>query len=119
MANKAASLTKVTLQDGTELVLRPLNIRLFREFQERWTEMISDTNENSTVLDQVDSLIDLAVICTSRELGEKAEDREWIEDAFDFETIYLILKECADVDLKPTNAMSTAQTAVLSGQTSI
>jgi hypothetical protein len=119
MATKAASLTKVTLQDGTELVLRPLNIRLFREFQERWTTMLEDTNAESTVLDQVDSLIDLAVICVSRELGDRAEDRDWLEDAFDFETIYLILKDCADVDLKPTNAMNTALAAVQNGQTSI
>jgi len=106
---KAAALTKVTLQDDTELVLRPLNITLFRKFQERWTSMIEDAGEGAAVLDQVDALIDLAVICVSRELGpERAADRDWLEDSLDFDTIYVILKECADVDLKPTNAVLTA-----------
>jgi hypothetical protein len=103
---KASNTQTVTLQDNSELILRPLNIKLFRRFQDRWAEMIEESPDS--VLEQVDALIDLAVICVSRELGDRAEDRDWLEDVFDFDTIYLILKVCADVDLKPTNAMLTA-----------
>jgi hypothetical protein len=114
---KPSSINKVTLQDGTEVELRPLNIKLFRKFQERWTEMIENSGDLD-VLDRVDDLIDLAVICVSREIGENATNREWLEDVLDFDIIYTILKDCADVDLKPTNVVATA-TAAVSGQTSI
>lgn len=114
---KASNTVKVTLQDGSELALRPLNIKLFRQFQDRWAEMVENSSDLS-ILDRIDDLIDLAVICTSRELGERAEDRDWLEDVLDFDIIYTILKECADVDLKPQNAVATAEVAV-SGQTSI
>lgn len=114
---KAASVSTVTLQNDEQLVLRPLNIKLFRQFQERWVSMIEEAGDQD-VLDQVDALIDLSVICVSRELGDRATDREWLEEVLDFDTIYMILKVCADVDLKPANLTTTAQAAV-SGQTSI
>jgi predicted transcriptional regulator len=114
---KATNTVTITLQDDSKLTLRPLNIRLFREFQERWAEMMEENVTN--VLDQVDALIDLAVICISREIGEKKDDREWLEEVLDFDTIYLVLKECADVDLNPANATATAIVAAAqSGQSS-
>ncbi len=112
---KAASTPTVTLQDGTELQLKTLNIKLYRKFQDRWAEMIESETENPN--DRVDDLIDLAVICVSREIGDKADDRDWLEEALDFDSIYLILKECAGVDLNPANAVATA-TAALSGANS-
>lgn len=110
---KASNTVKVTLQEGTELELRTLNIKLYRKFQDRWTQMV----ENSETEDNLDALIDLAVICVSREItAEQAEDRDWLEEALDFDTIYLILKVCAGVDLNPANVQAALK--ALDGQSS-
>lgn len=108
MAARTSTKETLELQDGTVVELRPLNIKNYRAFQKVWDDFVSN-NENATMSDQLDFLLDLTAVCLTKPLGEeKVEDREWLEDALDSETINYIIKVCAGVDLNPENAMVTA-----------
>lgn len=111
---KTSTKETVELQDGTKVELRPLNITNYRKFQDTWDSFVKSDGEERS---EIDFLVDLVTICLAKPLGEQAEDREWLEDVLDSESINYIIKVCAGVDLNPSAAM-VATVAAQTGQTS-
>ena len=136
MATKIYNQEEITLQDETEVVLKPLAIGRLRRFMEAWNKI--------TEVDEEDDGFDVFINCAGialednykgkfdalkaskdeKEAGEflSAEYREYLEDTLDLETIYKILEVCGGIKLndpKLLEAAMQAQTqATSSGQTS-
>lgn len=106
MATTVYTVETVVLQDddNTELTLKPLNIKNLRKFMKKMDEFSGAEKEE----DIVDSLIDAALLCVAKQLGEKADDRDWVEDAFDMPTVYKVIEVCGGIKLNDPNLINQA-----------
>lgn len=95
MATKINKTEKVTLQDGTVVEIRPLNVknlRLFMEVTKRFAE--TKTEEEGLSL-----LVEAAQIALLVNDEEKFADTEYLEDVLDMNTIATIMSVAGGVDI--------------------
>lgn len=95
MATKINKTEKVTLQDGTVVEIRPLNVknlRLFMEVTKRFAE--TKTEEEGLSL-----LVEAAQIALLVNDEEKFSDTEYLEDVLDMNTIATIMSVAGGVDI--------------------
>lgn len=125
MATTVYTTETVALQDGTEVTLRPLNIKNLRKFMKKMEEF----QEVKTEEDGLEILLDASAICLMKERPEvwdNAKDRGegksnggyspiW-EDVADMPTVYRILDVCGGVKLDDPNLIAAA-TEALAGKT--
>jgi hypothetical protein len=138
MATTVYEIETVELQDGTEVTLRPLNIKRQRKFMLRFNkgvQGVKETLEASSVAsdekddqkaldlmqkqetDWIDTLVACAIICLESELeqlqGTAKAATEYAEDVLDTQTISKILKVCAGINLEADlTELKAAATAV-------
>jgi hypothetical protein len=95
MATKLVNSEKVTLQDGTTVEIRPLNIKNLRKFMEvtKKFEKVKDENEGLTLLIEASQIALVAVD------EEKFSDLEYLEEVLDMDTIGQIMKVSGGVDI--------------------
>lgn len=127
MSNEVFTREEITLQDGSEVELRPLTVGKKRKFMRAWTEHVSSINEEikqatekaseegaeSFELDeaglsdkQYDAYIKLCGMCLDTDLkGEKTTKQfnDYLEDVLDDPTIFKIIKVCGGIDLEAAN----------------
>jgi len=113
MASTVYTVEDITLQDGTEVSLKRLNITNQRKFMKAFNEMEPPVSQDEAY----DQMTDLAQICLrgvlkNTKIEEKAEDREWMEDALDEPTIYKIIEVCAGMKLNDPNLLAAAAAAM-------
>lgn len=106
MATKVYDVVEIELQDGTKLELRPLKIKLLREFMKRFTSATLDEDTDNE--DSVDLLIDCVQISMKQFKPELAEDRDALEDVLDMPTIYKIIEVASGIKLNDPNLMAAA-----------
>ncbi len=125
MASTVYSVQVVTLQDDTDVTLRPLNIKGLRKFMAKMEEFGNIKNEE----EGLDLLLDAAALCLAKqrpEFWDESKDRgkgknrggyteEW-EDVADMPTVYKILDVCGGVKLDDPNLIAAATEAL--GRTS-
>lgn len=119
MATKAYTAREISLQDETDVVIRPLPIGRLRRFLEAW-EQIKDIKDGD---DGFGIFIDCCGVALEHEYkgkgkfdslkgGEGAvlsdEYREYLEDVLDLETIYVILEVAGGIKLNDPKLMETA-----------
>lgn len=95
MATKVNKSEKVTLQDGTVVEIRPLNIKNLRKFMDvtkRFAE--TKTEEEGMTL-----LVEAAQIALLAHDEEKFADTEYLEDVLDMSTIATIMSVAGGVDI--------------------
>ena len=107
MAKTVYDVQEIELQDGTEVTLKPLNIKGLRKFNDVFKRFKEDN-----VVDDEDAsisiLMDLAIICLTKDYPDLASDKEKLEDVLDIDTVYKILEVCGGLDLKAMNAQALA-----------
>lgn len=114
----------IALQDGSEVVLRPLAIGRLRRFMKAWEgfKNVKDGDE--------DASLTIFVTCagiaiegsfsekfdkTSTKDGLTPEYYEYLEDSLDMDTIYKILEVCGGLKLNDPNLLAAAQAKALAG----
>ena len=133
MATTVYKQEEITLQDGTEVLLKPLPIGRLRRFMEAWNEFGNIETED----DGYNVFINCAGIALEenykgrfdglkatkdeKEAGEflSAEYKEYLEDTLDLDTIYRILEVTGGLKLndpKLIEAAEKAAEAALAGQ---
>jgi hypothetical protein len=132
MATEVYKKKEITLQDGTDVLLRPLPIARLRRFMAAWEGMAEVDIEAGE--DGFTVLINCAGISledTFKKLGKfdtgtrpSAEEqakgkwltdeyREYLEEVLDIETIYEILEICGDLKLNDPKLQEAIQNQTL------
>jgi hypothetical protein len=121
MANEVYTTKAITLQDETDIVLKPLPIGRLRRFMKAWKkfEGVDDDGENS-----LDVFIDVSGIALEPHFATKFEElkgkgdevlsesyREYLEEVLDMDTIYMIIEVCAGMKLNDPNLLAAAARA--------
>lgn len=96
MATEVYETLNVTLQDGQEITIRPLNIKNLRGVMKAWEQV----NEVKDEMGFIDVLVDCTAVAMKQFYPEIAHDKDAIEEAVDMATITKILKIAADIDLE-------------------
>ena len=86
----------VTLLDGTEIELRPLNITLLRKFMKTFDKIakVADDNDKSMSV-----LIECVQIALQQYKPELAEDTAALESNIDLPTVYKIVDVASGIKL--------------------
>lgn len=90
---------KITLIDGTEIMVRPLKISLLRDFMKKFDAIskVADDNDKSMTL-----LIECVQIAFKQYKPELAVDVKVLEDLLDLPTVYKIVEEASGIKLGET-----------------
>lgn len=119
MANQVYATEVVTLQDGTDVTLRPLAIGPLRKFMNAWS-LFKDVDENSNEDAMYDIFVQCAGIALSKELASKVENRvtadgvlteeyqNYLEEVLDMDTIYRVLDVCGGLKLNDPKLLEAA-----------
>lgn len=109
MATTVYSVEEITLQDGSNVKLKPLSIKELREFMLALQGAADSTSETETL----NVLIDAVAVALKKQLPDLVADRDALEDALDVPTINRILEVCGGIKMDDPNLLAAA---VLAGQ---
>lgn len=126
MANKIYNEETITLQDGTDVTVRPLPIGRLRRFQDAWSKIEKVESEN----DGFDVFLNCAGISIEHEFKGKfdslrsntegeflsEEYKTYLEDVLDVDTIYRILDVAGGLKLNDPKLVEAAMRAAEAGQ---
>lgn len=119
MATKAYTAREISLQDDTDVTVRPLPIARLRRFLEAW-EQIKDLKDGD---DGFGVFIDCCGVALEHEYKGKGkfdslkgtdgevlseEYRDYLGEVLDLETIYVILEVAGGIKLNDPKLMETA-----------
>jgi hypothetical protein len=108
VATKIYESVDLELLDGTEVTIKPLNIKNLREVMKVWATASEATDEDEFL----NVLLKCTKIAFKQYKPELAEDPERLEDALDLQTMYKILEVAADIRLNDPNLLAAAQELV-------
>ena len=108
LATKVYDTLEIELQDGTEVMLRPLNIKQLRKFMDVVAKL-SDAGE----MDNLDLLLDACAIALSKKLPDLVADRDRLEEALDIPTIWKILEISGGIKMNDPNLLTETALAGL------
>jgi len=109
LATTVYSVEEITLQDGSNVKLKPLSIKELREFMLALQGAADSTSETETL----NVLIDAVAVALKKQLPALVADRDALEDALDVPTINRILEVCGGIKMDDPNLLAAA---VLAGQ---
>lgn len=107
MATQVYEIVEIELADGTKLQLRPLKIKLLREFMKKFTAGVTDSNIDDSD-ESMDLLVDCVQIAMKQYKPELAESKEDLEDVLDLPTIYKIIEIASGIKLNDPNLIAAA-----------
>jgi hypothetical protein len=105
LAKTVYNVESLTLQDGTEVEVRPLNIKQLRKFM----EIIEKMKDAETEMAGFEVLVDACAVCLSNAAPDLVADRDKLEEALDIPTINRILEVCGGIKMDDNSP--EAQTA--------
>lgn len=95
MATKVTKEETVTLQDGEEYVVRPLNIKNLRKFM----EVIEEFQEAQSEIEGLDVMVKACSVALQKAYPERAADEDYLEENLDMDSIAQILRVAGGVDI--------------------
>jgi hypothetical protein len=95
---------EIELQDGAVVTIRPLNIKLLREFM----EVVSDLGTGDDELENMDKLVTACGIALKKQLPDLVANREKLEEALDIPTIWKILEIAGGIKMGDPNLLAAA-----------
>lgn len=124
MATTVYNQEEITLQDGTDVVLKPLPIGRLRRFMDAWGKFsdVEDEEGGFTVFVNCAGIAlennykgkfdALKADGAAKEKGEflSEEYKEYLEDTLDLDTIYKILDVCGGIKLNDPKLLEAAET---------
>lgn len=120
MAKPVYTSEVISLEDDTEVTLKPLAIKLLRMFQAAWAAA-SDLEDGD---DQFGIYVNCCGIALSKSLsgkfekalgedGELSDDyRKYLEDVLDMDTVFRVFKVCAGIDFEDPKLQEAVQNAL-------
>lgn len=96
MATQITKPETVTLQDGKEIEVRPLNIKNLRKFM-AVIKKFEDLTEDES--DGIDIMVEAVQVALLKDHGDIADDRDYLEDNLDMNAINQIMRVAGGVDL--------------------
>lgn len=114
MATTVYTTEEITLQDGTVVTLKPLNLKGVRVFQAQlkvYNEYLSELVEKNGVPDEdktLDMFKEMTKTCLKREAPELVDNDDAFEEALDVDTIFRVLEVCAGIKLNDPNLQAAA-----------
>ncbi|AYB71081.1 tail assembly chaperone [Streptomyces phage Yaboi] len=113
MATSVYTTEEIVLQDGTEVTLKPLNIKNLRKFMKKWKGLSEIKVEESGDSDElVDFIIDAAQICLASLYPDYANKAKY-EEAVDIPTVHKIIEVCAGIKLNDPELEAAARAAMM------
>lgn len=123
MASQVYTQEEISLQDGTDVVLRPLVIGRLRRFMKAWEKIsgIDDEAEGFEVFVNCAGIAlennfkgkfdTLKATVDQQKNGEflSPEYKEYLEDTLDLDTIYKVLDVCGGLKLNDPNLIALAE----------
>lgn len=104
MATSVYTTEEITLQDGTDITLRPNVIKR----QKRFMVALEGLSVPDSQIEAYDQIIDLAQICLEGPAPELAKDRDKMEEILDEPTLYKIIEVCGGIKLNDPNLLAAA-----------
>lgn len=115
MATQVYTTEVIELQDGTEITLRPMVIKIKRRFSEKLAvigtvPVREDLDDKSPLTDDesYDQLLDIVQICLTNIDSKIAGNRNKIEEVLDEPTMYKIIEVCGGIKLNDPNLLAAA-----------
>jgi hypothetical protein len=97
VAKTVYDVVEIELQDGSVVVLRPLNIKSLRKFMDIIGEMQGLTDETEAMA----KMVDACALALQKQLPELAADHDQLEEVLDLPTIWKILEVAGGIKLDP------------------
>ena len=113
MAKEAYDKVPLLLSDGTEVILKPLNISRLKRFMKEFN-VLKDIDLKENEFATFDIYVTCSGICLEPDMKDQFEKltgargealskeyREYLEDVLDMDTILKILEVCAGISFDP------------------
>lgn len=98
-AKQAFATERISLQDGTEITLRPLSIKKLREFN-KLLSADAPVDEDTGKEDHLTKILELAVFCVTTIDHSFVDDKVTeLEDTMDLDTAYEVIRVVGGVEL--------------------
>jgi len=107
MATKVNKEETVTLQDGTEVTIAPLNIKNLRKFM----EVVKGFEKAADDLEGLDLMVEACAVALSKSNPELAEDNDRLEEVLDMPAINKIMSVAGGVDMSGDPNLPTTGSA--------
>jgi hypothetical protein len=111
LATTVYEVLDLELQDGTEVRVRPLDLKRLRKVMKVIEEMNEETavdSEDSEEGDNLAFLIKATKICLEKQLPDLVKDNEKFEETLDVPTIWKILEVSAGISMGGPNLQGGA-----------
>jgi hypothetical protein len=111
LATTVYEVLNLELQDGTEVLVRPLDLKRLRKVMKVIEEMNAETDGDAVNEDDGDNLtflIRATKICLEKQLPELVKDEDKFEEALDVPTIWKILEVSAGISMGGPNLQGGA-----------
>jgi len=99
MATQITKEETVTLQDGQEYEVRPLNIKNLRKFMRVVSRFQQLDSEESEDIEGLDILVEACAVAFSKKYPQVAEDTDYLEENLDMDSIGQIMRVAGGVDI--------------------
>jgi hypothetical protein len=119
MATTVYTPEDIVLQDGTEVTLKPLNIKGVKVFQRQLREyndylegirtQQGEPDEEKTI----DMFTEMTKTCLRTQLPDLVADEDAFEEALDIETIFKVLEVCAGIKFNDPNLQAAASLSLM------
>lgn len=131
MATRVYTTEDITLQDGTDVTLKPLAIGRLRRFMDAWREFENVDGDD----EGFDVFVNCAGISLEENFKEKFDDlrptaeqkkkgehlnpeyKEYLEEVLDLDSIYKVLDVCGGIKLNDPKLMEAAALAAAATET--
>lgn len=111
MATTVYDILDLELQDGTEVKVRPLDLKRLRKVMKVIEDMNAATGDepvNEEDEDNLAFLIEATKICLEKQVPDLVKDDDKFEEALDIPTIWKILEVAAGISLGGPNPQREA-----------
>lgn len=113
MASRVYETVELELLDGSELVVRPLNLKYLRELMKAWAKAESAKTEDDFFQVLVNcTKIAMQQLAPSLLVDDDGKPSDKVEEVIDLQTMYKILEVAADIKLNDPNLLTAAQEAL-------
>lgn len=113
MATEVFETQKVTLTSGKTLELKPLKIKILREFMKEFEDLPAVMNDN---VGSIDVIMKCVAVAMKQYAPELAEDTDLLEDEFDLPTAYKVIEVGSGIKLSGDDDDPNPQTAAQDGK---
>lgn len=108
MATAVYEIFDIVLQDGTEVQVKPVDLKRLRKVMKVIEDMNKDAgDESDDEADNLSFLINATKICLEKQAPDLVKDDEAFEEALDLPTMWKVLEVSAGISMGNPNPMGS------------